>query len=352
MTKKCLLSLLSLVALFSCSTDRPEIRSAAELTNNGSYVIKWETFPPVKGKVHIYASSSSDLSGATPAAIVENAEQGYTTIPGIQESIRTYYKLVFEDKYISYASQRVIPMEQVFNFRDLGGYNNKDNKQLRWGKIYRSSSVVRANRQDWNTIEQLGINTAVDLRAELISPVNADDYPIERIYNLPFRGNRYNVFFDQILAGKMQRADIIKYLQEVFYFFSDHNTDYLIDMFNILLDESNYPLVIYCSLGKDRSAMVSAIILAALGVNENAIIDDYLLSNDLIDYHVLAENASEFRPDVQESITALFSAHRETIAYTFDQIKANYGSVDNYLETELKLTPDKRNKLKEILLYP
>lgn len=353
MLRKYCLALLFLSTLFSCSHEKPEIRTVSEHTRDGNYLIKWETFPPIEGKVSIFASASPDAFDLNQKPVAEvEIGTGYTLVPPLPERARTYFKLVFNDKYSSITSERTIAMDRVFNFRDLGGYHNTKNGQLKWGKVYRSSSITLASEKDQKIIHQLGIKSVIDLRGEYFAQTDELKFPIDNYYNIPMRGNRYNVFFDQILAGKLQRADILKHLQEVFYFFAENNSDFLIDIFNVLLEENNYPLVIYCSLGNDRSAMAAAIILAALDVNENTIISDYLLSNELIDYHALAKNASQFDPKVQESLTALFSVHRETIVYTFEKIKGEYGSVNSYLENELQLTNDKRNKLKELLLYP
>jgi protein-tyrosine phosphatase len=131
----------------------------------------------------------------------------------------------------------------------------------------------------------------------------------------------------------------------------ENNADYFIKLFDILLNEKNYPVVLSCFLGKDRAAIASALILLALGVNDDVILDDFLISNDLIDYRSLFWNADAYNYDIQEAITALYSAHKETLEGTLKAIELNYGSVDNYLEKELHLNHKKREKLKSILLY-
>jgi protein-tyrosine phosphatase len=150
----------------------------------------------------------------------------------------------------------------------------------------------------------------------------------------------------------MKRGDVIVYQQDIFSFLAENNSDYFAKMFDVLLNEKNYPIVFFCPLGQDRSAIATAIILAALDVDRETIINDYLLSNELINYHSVWGDSDTFTPEIQETMTALIRAHKEVITYSFfDRIEKDYGSISNYLEQELKLTAKKREHLKSILLY-
>lgn len=342
---------LSSIFLISCSKGTPEIRSVCERTPTGSYLIKWETFPPLEGSVKIYESSKLDSFNLNLPVFEENIQSGYKSLLPNPTYARSYFQLIFNKKYSIITADRVVPMERIYNFRDLGGYFNKSNKQSQWGKLYRSGSLAQATRQDIEVLNQLGINTLIDLRTEQESYRYPSRFQARQIFNLPLRGNRHNLFFDKILSEKMTRDDVINYLQQVFVFQLENNSDYFIKMFDVLLDEDNYPIVFYCSLGKDRSAIAAALILAALDIEQDAIISDYLLSNDLINYHSLIENADMFPLQVQETLTAMHRAHEQTLASAFDEIKKEYGSVQNYLEKELQLTAKKRDKLKDLLLY-
>ena len=351
MIKKLLFSLLYIIPLISCTKDNYKIDVACKLMPNGTYMIKWETFPPMEGRVKIYESAHPDSFNLYSPIAELNIKEGYKTILGMPNITRSYFKLVFNKKYSVITSDRVIPMERIFNFRDIGGYTNKEGRYIQWGKLYRSGSLGMANRKDMATLDKLGIETIIDLRTQRESYNFPNKYKAPQIYNLPLRGNRYDIFFNEILSEKMKRTDILSYDQSIFSFIIENNSDYFIKMFDILLDEKNYPVVIYCSLGKDRTAIASALILAALDTENDFILDDYLMSNELIDYHALVRNAEHYPEMVQETITALFSAHRETIIKSMETLTSQYGSMDNYFEKELDLTPRKREKLKDILLY-
>jgi protein-tyrosine phosphatase len=351
MAKRVLLPLVYFTLFYSCTKDKPDIYTACELTPAGTYVIKWELFPPQTGTVKIYESFRPDSFNINSPVAQQNISVGYKSILAMPTNKRTYFQLVFNKKYTVITADRLIPMQQIFNFRDLGGYTNSHKQQVKWGKLYRSGSLVMANRHDIATINQLGIKTVVDFRTEKDTYAYPSKYPAEQVFNFPLRGNNYNIFFDKILSEKMKRDDVIVYLRDVFMFLWENNSDYFIKMFDVLLNENNYPIALDCSLGQDRSAIASALVLAALDIDQETITNDYLLSNELINYHALLENADLFTPQVQETITALFRAHKEIISYSFDHINSDYGSIQNYLEKELKLTGKKREKLKSILLY-
>lgn len=57
------------------------------------------------------------------------------------------------------------------------------------------------------------------------------------------------------------------------------NSDEIVNVFKILADKSNYPIVFHCSIGTDRTGMVAFLIEALLGISEEDIYRDYLMSN-------------------------------------------------------------------------
>lgn len=351
MIKKILFCLLYIIPFISCTKDNPKISVVCDLMPNGTYMLKWETFPPIEGKVKVYESTQPDSFNLNSPIAEWDIQKGYQRVLGMPSPTRSYFKLIFNKKYSVITTERVIPSQGISNFRDLGGYENSEGKSIKWGKLFRSGSLAMATPRDMEMLNKMNIETIIDLRTQRESFSFPNKYKAPQVYNMPLRGNRYDIFFDEVLSQRMKRMDILSYDQNVFSFLLENNADYFIRLFDVLLEEKNYPVVIYCSLGKDRTAIASALILAALDIENDIILDDYLMSNDLINYHALVRNAHIYPIEVQETITALFSAHRETIKNSFDGIISHYGSLDNYFEQELKLTPRKREKLKDILLY-
>ena len=85
------------------------------------------------------------------------------------------------DKFI--ASERLIPMENASNFRDLGGIPTTDGRVVKWGKIYRSGKLSKLSKKDLNYFNTLGINTIVDFRDDTEVVKDKTRFPTNREVN-------------------------------------------------------------------------------------------------------------------------------------------------------------------------
>jgi protein-tyrosine phosphatase len=354
MLKKFPLPVLTFLVFSFCTQEKPDIRVICE-NSGGNYRLKWETFPPMEGTVSIYESINPDSFNVRMPLAVVNIRDGFKDVFALRNFTRSYFKLVFNNKYSVITGERAIPMQQLTNFRDFGGYYNEENLQTRWGKLYRSSSLSYATTMDMKFLcDALGIKTVIDFSAD--TGKNFYRYRANQIFNLPLRENPHStVFFgDKILSKKMRKNDIIISQQDNLSFVMEHNADYFEQLFDILSNKKNYPVVMSCALGKDKTGVVAALVLAALNVDREQIISDFLLSNQLINYDLILPKSEIYfaDDDVQETMTAMLSSHQKVITYILDQVNKQYGSMSKFLENEVKLTSQKREKLKEILLYP
>ncbi len=337
-------------AFYSCSKDNSEIRVACERNPKGDYLLKWETYPPLEGSVKIYQSSDPKSFNTQNAVIELNIADGYTVIHSKFLEPRQYFKLVFNKKNSFITAERILQTDGVFNFRDIGGYNSVTNQQVRWGMVYRSSSMSHVESSDIEIFNELGIKSLIDLRTEKEVDIYPPKYKTSHSFKIPIESGNLNSYINKITFEEMKRGDILIALQDGQMEMLHNNTKQLAQIFDVLLDKQNYPAIIYCTWGKDRTSLVVALILSALDVPYEQILQDYMLSNTYTDFYRLLPDGDLYPPQVQEGLTVLFSSHEEILDYLYEQIDKEYGSITTYLEKELGLTSKKRERLKNLLL--
>jgi protein-tyrosine phosphatase len=355
MLKKLPIAVLSVLLFSFCTHEKPDIRVVCATDPAlGICRIKWEIFPQMTGTVKIYESSQPDSFNLYSPLVEANIIDGFKDVFSLRTLDRSYFKLVFNNEHTVITSERRVALQGPFNFRDLGGYYADNNRQVRWGRLYRSSTLSRLTRQDARIMQNLKIRTIIDFRSENERFNNPYRYTAPRVFNLPLRGNPNPVplFLDQILREKITAGDIVAYKSEVNSFFLENNSDYYHQLFDILTDRANYPAVMNCILGNDRTGIAAALVLFALGVDWNQTLDDWALSDDMIDYNAIDFNWALYPDRVLETVTGIYRSPREAFAAPFERIIKEYGSVDKFLETECGLTSDKKSRLRELLLYP
>ena len=342
--------LLVFLLLLSCTTDTHQIRVACDNTSPEVYTVKWELFPARTGKVRIYESVNPNSFDQATLVDERSIEDGYSIIPRKDEQ-RRFYRLVFNKKCSALVGERYITTEKIDNLRDIGGYFKGKNKQVQWGKLYRSGSLFRFSEKDKSMLESLQIKTILDLRDTLISQKYPTQYTTPVMEHLCLHGISADSTFRKVMNGQMKKGDVLISLQDMYAQNITEDTACLAKLFDILSEEKNYPVLFHCTLGKDRAGLVSILILEALGIDRDQIFQDYMLSNQYIDFNRAVSLDPESSAEAQEALTTLLSASEHLFNFVYEKIRMEYGSMSDYLEKTLGLTDKKRDKLKEILLY-
>ena len=339
-----------LVFLSSCAST-VKITSVVEKNKEGDFLLKWEVSPDQEGHIDIYsAMSDSALSNFVPVKTSQITDQ-FAIFSPTGAGIREYFFLKTGNATSGIIANRIIEMNNIKNFRDIGGYFTINNEQIRWGRIYRSGDLSSANIFDKERIKRLGIKTVVDFR----SRENAQLYPNKlgndiRIISLPMSMGMDTVN-QKIEKGNFSRSDAIKYIQDMYVGIVEDYKQEFAELFDILIDESNYPILLSGALGKDRVGLASYFILYSLGVPDYTLEEEYMLSNNTIDITKVVENAEGYTEYIQEALTAVLTVNQAYLNYTLDHLREKYGSIDNYLQKELRVTNGKKNILRKILLY-
>jgi protein-tyrosine phosphatase len=330
-----------------------KISSVVEKEPEGDFLLKWEVSPDREGIIDIYSSSTdSILENFTQLTSADVADQVMRINPTSSE-LREFFILRTAGVHSGVVANRIIDMDNIKNFRDIGGYFTIDNHQVRWGKMYRSADLSSATLHDQDNIRRLNIRMVIDFRSQK----TASHYPILlhpsiRKVSLPLAPMDAAKLDEQVNKGDFDRSDAIRYVQDAYVDILENHKEEFGELFDLLTNDSNYPVLLTGSLGKDGVGLVSYLILYVLGVSPVVLEQDYMLSNQCIDPAKERIDATNLSEPMQEAVTAMLSVNRAYLNYAIDHIIKTYGSVDNYLENELRVTSGKRSLLRKYLLYP
>lgn len=243
---------------------------------------------------------------------------------------------------MSESPARHLNLAGATNFRDLGGYIGLDGRTVRWRKLFRSNHLGHLTPADIAVLRQLGVKSAFDFRGTNergealcgVEEIETHSLPVEPTVVAALRA------IDA--SGRKPTADdALEVMRDSYRGYVEHNTPRFRTLFAHLL-EDRAPLVIHCTAGKDRTGFACALILHTLGVSDEVIAEDYLLTNRF--YRRDPNAGSDLSVEVRE---VLGTVQASFLAAAFESINAGYGGLDNYLRDGLGIGPAERACLQE-----
>ena len=260
------------------------------------------------------------------------------------------------------AHERIIPLLNTHNFRDLGGYPTVNGQTVKWGKIFRSDKLSQLSDQDQQQLTTLSIQTDIDLcsKEEIIAAPDQLPEHIEYLSNPVFQRDvtdssksvdgLSNELRSNPLAGRQHMQTVYHNMMT-----SQHAAHAFHTVFEQLLTvNENQSILFHCTAGKDRTGMSAYLILRALGVSAEIAKKDYLLTNTALKNFLNGRQAmlrAAQRPSTLiDNYTALWTADPSYLEAARQVIKEQYGSVENYLRSAVGLTKNDRADLRKLYL--
>lgn len=255
--------------------------------------------------------------------------------------------------------ERVIHLATVQNLRELGGLPAADGRRVARGRLFRSGSLHEASAADRSALEARGVRVTIDLRSAFEQARQPYEWPAGRRVAAPLAGDEaVAAIFARFQAGSLSEHDIEDWwnLTGVFLIPREHAGSMRVIFSTLLEAGPGEGVLFHCTGGKDRTGVVAAFVLEALGVPREAILDDFLETNV-----EAAARAAEFiewmrratgRAMSPEAAYWLAGVKAEWLENLFARTEERYGSVAGYLRDELDFGPDRVAALRGAYLGP
>jgi protein-tyrosine phosphatase len=161
---------------------------------------------------------------------------------------------------MSVSSASLLPA--TFNARDLGGLEAVDGI-VRRGVVLRSDAPVALDAQSRSVLRRIGARTAIDLRE-----------PVERELDPPDLGGLGIEVISEPILGNFELGESVT-LEDVYRAILTTRGVHLVAAIRRIAAPKGLPAIVFCSAGKDRTGLVVALLLGAVGVRDEEIVADF-----------------------------------------------------------------------------
>ena len=244
----------------------------------------------------------------------------------------------------------MLPPASAINFRDLGGLPILGGGQVRSGVLFRSASPQFLTADDAaRLVRELPLRLVLDLRYSTESSteghgeLSATGVPIR---NLPVVGAGGPHVEMQVLSGAHDQ------LGAHYQSYVECSPDTFVHAARLLADPDGTPALIHCAAGKDRTGVLVAVLLSAIGVPDDAIVHDYAITGEnlcsiLRNLRTVPTYGATMSERPQED--AFAQAPAGTMRTFLDWLAAEHGSARKFLLTA-GLEPDVLDVLRSELV--
>jgi len=342
---KLLFILCFVLVIFSCQDQKKAVYEGKDMSDQASIVRDKNTKTAmlnidVNSKWTLYAGNTVDSIDFTKP-VAEGEGSGIFPLD-VSPAQRSYFQLITNNGK-AILSEKQLPMAGGYNFRDMGGMKTKEGRYVKWGKIIRSDDLHNLTDSDLEYLSSIPLVSIVDFRSAAEMKLSPDKVPASVKNNYPL----------SISPGNLNSSDDIGNfsISQVDSFMISINEMLVTDpvcigqykeLFRLLQNKGDVPLLFHCSAGKDRTGMAAALIFLALGVDEEDVLEDYLMSNTYL--------SGKYAKYIVEkpNLKALFEVKPEFLMSGINRIKKDHGGVENYLKNILGVDIE---KMKELYLY-
>lgn len=244
-------------------------------------------------------------------------------------------------------TERRVALGGPVNFRDLGGYATADGRRVAWRRLYRSDSLHHLVPEDGPLLHDRGIATAIDFRAgdEL------DRIGIGHLGELDIR-HVHLPTVDQVLhTVRPPDQEMPTSAAEVYLHMLRRGAVAYATALRTIAEADVLPAVYFCMAGKDRTGVFSAIVLGLLGVSDDDIVADYVLTEEVVETihergRISHPDAADHWKDMPDDLMGAKAASMEGLVAG---IHRDWGGWESYV-TDIGVGPDVIDAVRVALL--
>ncbi|MBB6557008.1 tyrosine-protein phosphatase [Nonomuraea rubra] len=238
---------------------------------------------------------------------------------------------------------RHIEFTNLCNFRDVGGYAAKDGRSVRWRRLYRADSLGWLTGADLTAFRALRVRSVIDLRHpfEVEKAGRVPETEGQLYQNLPIEGRRWDT------AAYSEELGVARYLADRYLEVTEDGVANLRTALETIARADNAPVVVHCAAGKDRTGVLTALVLSLAGVSEDDIVADYALTGLATERFV----ADWTRRHPDAPLWPGFGlAPAEAMRLFLADLAARHGSAEAYVREVLQLSSAAVSELRGHLL--
>ncbi len=233
-----------------------------------------------------------------------------------------------------------IRLQGAPNFRDIGGHRVADGRRIRRGRVFRSGELSHLTDADLDTVRDLDIALVTDLRSLDETSVHRTRWPDGMATEMHCADITVHVLINgRPIMDLMREIDTVEEATRIFGLGFVEIPDYCGPALKLITERLAAgvgPVVYHCTNGRDRTGIVSAMLLYMLGASHETIVRDFLITNERINVEQVIKNSiaayKGMGIDVSREIFERAVLVRpEYIDVMIDGLTAKYGSLDGYL---------------------
>ena len=227
--------------------------------------------------------------------------------------------------------RRLIGLEAVHNFRDLGGYPAAGGRSTKWRTLFRSDGLYRLRgADDMSRVMQLGLKSVIDLRTER-EQREQGIFPTDDIEVTFHHLSIVDVTWSDTETPEFD--DEVEFLVWGYRDMLEIGSSRFADAMHVLAQTDSLPAVFHCAAGKDRTGVLAALLLSSLGVDDAHICADYGLTQDAMRRSIAWSKVH--RPELAERYAtipkAYLAADPRAMQIILTELAQQHGSVRNYV---------------------